>query len=117
MAGIKAADIDYLHTHDCSHISGICTAETIGYLEAGKGLAAVREGRLRLDGDRPMSTHGGRHAFRHAWGASAGTDTYEAVLQMRGQAGPRQIAKAPDISGIHTHGYAMIGTVIVLGSL
>jgi acetyl-CoA C-acetyltransferase len=88
MAGIKAADIDYLHTHDCSHISGICTAETIGYLEAGKGLAAVREGRLRLDGDRPMSTHGGRHAFRHAWGASAGTDTYEAVLQMRGQAEP-----------------------------
>ena len=117
MAGIAATDIDYLHTHDCSHISGICTAETFGYLPPGKGLQAAREGRLRFDGDRPMSTHGGRHAFGHAWGASAGTDTYEAVLQMRGKAGPRQIPRPPEISVIHTHGYAMIGTVIVLGGL
>ncbi len=117
MAGIAPADIDYLHTHDCSHISGICTAEMIGYLEPGKGLAAARDGRLRFDGDRPMSTHGGRHAFGHAWSASAGTDTYEAVLQMRGKAGARQIPKAPEISVIHTHGYAMVGSVIVLGGM
>lgn len=117
MAGIKPADIDYLHTHDCSHISSICTAELTGYLEPGKGLAAARDGRLRFDGDRPMSTHGGRHAFGHAWGASAGSDTYEAVMQMRGKAGVRQIPKTPEISVIHTHGYAMIGTVLVLGSM
>lgn len=117
MSGITAKDIDYLHTHDCSHISSICTAETIGYLEPGKGLEAAREGRLRFDGDRPMSTHGGRHAFGHAWGASAGSDTYEAVLQMRGLAGARQLRKPPEISLTHTHGYAMIGTVMVLGGV
>ncbi|KGB82532.1 acetyl-CoA acyltransferase [Rhodovulum sp. NI22] len=117
MAEITAKDIDYLHTHDCSHISGVCTAEMIGYLEPGTMLTAARDGRLRYDGDRPMSTHGGRHAFGHAWGASAGSDTYEAVLQMRGAAGARQIAKPPEISVIHTHGYAMIGTVIVLGGM
>ena len=117
MAGITAADIDYLHTHDCSHVSGIATAELIGYLEPGKALHYARDGRLRFDGDRPMSTHGGRHAFGHAWAASAGSDTYEAVLQMRGDAGPRQIPKRPEIAVIHTHGYAMIGTVIVLGGV
>lgn len=117
MAGITANDLDYLHTHDCSHISGLCTAELVGYLPAGKSLGYAREGRLRFDGDRPMSTHGGRHAFGHAWAASAGSDTYEAVLQMRGQAGPRQIAKPPATSMIHTHGYAMIGTAIVLGAM
>lgn len=117
MAGIKATDIDYLHTHDCSHISGICTAEMIGYLEPGTALTAARDGRLRFDGDRPMSTHGGRHAFGHAWAASAGSDTYEAVMQMRGAAGARQIPKRPEISVIHTHGYAMIGTVVVLGAM
>ncbi|NLD69767.1 MAG: thiolase family protein [Limnobacter sp.] len=115
MADISAADIGYLHTHDCSHISSLCTAETIGYLPAGGALTAAREGRLRFDGDRPMSTHGGRHAFGHAWAASAGSDTYEAVLQMRALAGARQIPKRPEISVIHTHGYAMISTVIVLG--
>jgi acetyl-CoA C-acetyltransferase len=62
-----------------------------------------------------MATHGGRHAFGHAWAASAGSDTYEAVLQMRGLAGARQIPKRPEISVIHTHGYAMIAAVIVLG--
>ncbi|EIE51211.1 acetyl-CoA acyltransferase [Salipiger aestuarii] len=117
MSGISAADIDYLHTHDCSHISSLCTAETIGYLEPGKALDAAREGRLRFDGDKPISTHGGRHAFGHAWAASAGSDTYEAVQQMRGAAGKRQIPKPPEISVIHTHGYAMIGTVIVLGGM
>jgi len=117
MAKIGPKDIDYLHTHDCSHISSICTAEMTGYLEPGRGLAAALEGRLRFDGDRPMSTHGGRHAFGHAWAASAGSDTYEAVLQMRGAAGARQIPRAPEVSVIHTHGYAMIGTVIVLGGM
>lgn len=117
MANIKPGDIDYLHTHDCSHVSSICTAELAGYLPAGKGLDYAREGRLRFDGDKPMSTHGGRHAFGHAWAASAGSDTYEAVLQMRGQAGARQIAIPPALSMIHTHGYAMIGTAIVLGAM
>ncbi|MBE7482341.1 MAG: thiolase family protein [Polyangiaceae bacterium] len=114
MAGITGKDIGYLHTHDCSHISSILTAELTGYLEPGKSLQAARDGRLRFDGDRPMSTHGGRHAFGHAWAASAGSDTYEAVKQMRGEAGSRQIKKQPGISVIHTHGYAMISTVLVL---
>ncbi len=115
MAGITPRDIGYLHTHDCSHISGICTAELAGYLPEGKGLHYAMEGRLRYDGDRPMSTHGGRHAFGHAWAASAGSDTYEAVKQMRSQAERRQIQPAPEISVIHTHGYAMISAALVLG--
>ena len=114
MADIKAADIDYLHTHDCSHIMSICVAELSGYLPQGKGLKYAEEGRLRFDGDRPMSTHGGRHAFGHAWAASAGSDTYEAVKQIRGLADRRQINPAPKTAVIHTHGYAMISTVLVL---
>ena len=117
MSGIKPEDIDYLHTHDCSHISSLCTAELIGYLEPGKSLDYARDGRLRFDGDRPMSTHGGRHAFGHAWAASAGSDTYEAVTQMRGAAGARQMPKPPEIAMIHTHGYAMVGTTLVLGGM
>ncbi len=114
MSGISAKDIDYLHTHDCSHIMGICVAEVAGYLPQGQGLKYAQEGRLRFDGDRPMSTHGGRHAFGHAWAASAGSDTYEAVKQIRGLAGDRQIKPSPKTAVIHTHGYAMISTVLVL---
>ena len=113
MADITPTEIDYLHTHDCSHISGIVTAELSGYLPEGKGLHFAREGRLRFDGDRPMSTHGGRHAFGHAWAASAGSDTYEAVKQMRGLGGAKQIPHVPRISVVHTHGYAMISAALV----
>lgn len=112
--GIRPDEIDYLHTHDCSHISSICSAEVAGYLPEGEGLKYAAEGRLRYDGDKPMSTHGGRHAFGHAWAASAGSDTYEAVRQMRGIAGGAQIRPFPETSVIHTHGYAMISTVLVL---
>ena len=114
MSGIGPEDIDYLHTHDCSHIMSICVAELSGYLPQGRGLKYAEEGRLRFDGDKPMSTHGGRHAFGHAWAASAGSDTYEAVKQIRGQAGARQIQNPPRTAVIHTHGYAMISTVLVL---
>ena len=115
MSGITPEDIDYLHVHDCSHISSICTAELSGYLPEGEGLKYAEDGRLRFDGDRPMSTHGGRHAFGHAWAASAGADTYEAVKQMRGLCDARQINPSPEISVIHTHGYAMVSTVMVYG--
>ncbi len=114
MAGIGPEDIDYLHTHDCSHIMSICSAEVAGYLPKGQGLKYAEEGRLRFDGDKPMSTHGGRHAFGHAWAASAGSDTYEAVKQIRNEAGRRQIKDTPEIAVVHTHGYAMISTVLVL---
>lgn len=114
MAGITPKDIDYLHVHDCSHIISICVAELSGYIPKGEGLKYAREGRLRYDGDRPMTTHGGRHAFGHAWAASAGADTYEAVKQMRGLSGEKQIKAAPEISVLHTHGYAMNSTVLVL---
>lgn len=113
MAGITPSQINYLHTHDCSHISSIVTAEQSGYLPEGQGLFYARDGRLRFDADRPMTTHGGRHAFGHAWAASAGSDTYEAMSQMRGRAGAKQIATPPEVSVVHTHGYGMISTVMV----
>lgn len=114
MAGIGPGDLGYCSTHDCSHISSIRIAEQAGYLPEGQGLQYAREGRLRFDADRPMSTSGGRHAFGHAWAASAGTDILEAIKQMRGEAGPKQIKTLPEFSLIHNHGYAMISSVMIL---
>ena len=114
MSGISPRDLDYIHTHDCSNICGICNLEIAGYIPEGKSLYYAMDGRMGYDADRPVSTHGGRHAFGHAWAASAGSDTYEAVLQMRGEAGKRQIKPWPETAAIHTHGYAMISTVLIL---
>lgn len=114
MAGVRAIDLDYLHTHDCSHIMSLVMAEEVGYLPHGEGLKAALTGRTRFDGDRPMATHGGRHAFGHAWAASSGSDIHEIVTQMRGLGGARQVPKAPEISGLLVQGYALVSTMLIL---
>jgi acetyl-CoA C-acetyltransferase len=53
------------------------------------------EGRTRFDGDKPVNTSGGRTSFGHAHAASGLSDVYEAVKQLRGEAGDHQINKQP----------------------
>jgi acetyl-CoA C-acetyltransferase len=113
MAGVGPSDLDYLHTHDCSHIMSIVMAEEMGYLNPGEGLKAAYEGRTRFDGDRPMATHGGRHAFGHAWAASSGSDIHEIVTQMRGLAGARQVPKPPETAALMVQGYAIVSDVLI----
>lgn len=114
MADVRPERIQYMHVHDCSNIAGITYCEIGGYLPKGHGLKYAKEGRLRFDGDRPMSTHGGRHGFGHAWAASGGSDIYEAVRQMRGDAGKAQMKSAPHLAALHIEGYAMVSCVMVL---
>jgi acetyl-CoA C-acetyltransferase len=114
MANIRPEQVQYMHTHDCSNIAGLVYTEIGGYLPQGESLKYAQEGRLRFDGDKPMSTHGGRHGFGHAWAASGGSDIYEAVRQMRGDAGKTQIKSVPRIASLHIEGYAMVSCVMVL---
>ena len=51
----------------------------------------MKEGRIAFDGDRPVNTNGGRCQYGHAAGASGLHDLYEAVRQMRGEAGATQV--------------------------
>lgn len=113
MAGVAPIDLDYLHTHDCSHIMSLVMAEEMGYLTPGEGLKAALEERTRFDGDRPMATHGGRGAFGHAWAASSGSDIHEIVTQMRGQAGARQVPRPPETAALMVQGYALVTSVLI----
>lgn len=117
MAGVSTMDVDYLHVDDTSHVMGVVTAEQAGYLPFGEGLRAAREGRLRFDGDRPMNTHGGRHAFGDARAANAGADIHQTVQQIRGRAGRAQIVPPPRIALIATHGRAVLSHTLVLEGL
>lgn len=114
MAGITADDIDYLSVHDCMQIYHLIEAEICGYFKKGEAWKAVLEGRTLHTGDKPMNTSGGRHAKGHAFAASAGAEMYEAVKQMRGEAGGRQIKDVPEVSVVHNHGYGMHSAVTVL---
>jgi acetyl-CoA C-acetyltransferase len=65
--------------------------EDLGFFKPGEGYKAVAEGLTRLDGPKPINTSGGLKAKGHPVGATGAAQLYEVWLQLRGQAGPRQI--------------------------
>jgi acetyl-CoA C-acetyltransferase len=107
-------DIDYMHVHDCLISSHFASAEAGGYFRPGEAWRAIQDGRTAFDGDKPISTTGGRTSMGHAWSASAGAEIAEAVWQMREKAGGRQIKPTPEVSVVHNLGHGVHVNVSVL---
>jgi len=115
MAGVQGKDLDYLTTHSCSAtMAELESAETGGYFKHGEAAKAILDGRTLYTGDKPMNVTGGRHAFGHAWSASAGAELYEIVKQMRGEAGKRQMANDIKLAGMQNEGALFHAAVSIL---
>ena len=95
LTGVSPDEIDLFMCNDFFLASEICSAEECGYIPRGEAWKYAIEGRTAFDGDKPINPHGGRCNFGHAHGASGIADIYEAVKQMRGEAGATQMAKVP----------------------
>ena len=95
VTGVKSEEIDLFFANDFIITSHLISAEIAGYLPKGEGWKYIIEGRTAFDGDKPINTNGGRTSFGHAHGASGLADVYEAVKQMRGECGERQVKKLP----------------------
>ena len=94
--------------------SQLIAAEETGYLPRGEGWKYFIEGRTSYDGDKPINTNGGRCSFGHAHAASGLADIYEAVMQMRGACGERNVKKLPKTSMIRGFGGAQNLAAIIL---
>ena len=114
--GLTPDDIDLLYVNDFIGSSAFLAAEEVGYLPKGEGWKYVLDGRLAYDGDKPMNTNGGRTSYGHAFGASGMADVFEAVLQMRGEAGARQVKKLPKHTFLRGFGGAQNVRAIILGA-
>lgn len=95
MTGLSGADLDLIYANDFAIPSQLLAAELSGYIPRGEGWKYIMDGRTAYDGDKPINTNGGR-SCGHAWAASGLCDHYEAVKQMRGQCGARQVKKLPE---------------------
>lgn len=91
LTGLTGADMDIFLANDFYNQSEFLSAEMCEYLPKGEGWQYTKEGRIAYDGDRPINTNGGRCQYGHAAGASGLHDVYEAVHQMRGDAGATQV--------------------------
>jgi len=90
-AGLRPSDIGVVQVHDCFTIAELVALEDLGFCRAGQAKDLVREGRTSLSGDIPTNVDGGLKADGHPIGASGLGQIYEVVLQLRGDAGERQL--------------------------
>ncbi len=93
MAGITPADVDMVQIYDCYSITVLLTIENSGFCGPGQGLAFVRDHDLSYRGDFPCNTHGGQLGFGQAGLAGGMSHVVEAVAQIQGRAGERQLAR------------------------
>ena len=103
MAGVGPADVDFAELYDCFTIVPIIEAEELGLAAKGEGGQLFESGESRIGGRCPINTHGGLLSYAQA-GASGGMHAIvEAVRQLRGGEGVRQVAKH-DIALVHNEG-------------
>lgn len=86
------AELAMAEVHDCFTPTELVLMEDLGFAERGAGWKEVLAGTFDLDGDLPVNPDGGLKSFGHPIGASGLRMLFECWLQLRGEAGERQIA-------------------------
>ncbi len=89
MAGVTPADIDVREIYDCYTYTALVTLEDYGFCAKGEGGELAASGALGPGGSLPTNTGGGQLSSYYLWGM---TPLSEAVIQVRGQGGERQVA-------------------------
>lgn len=92
-AKMAPTDIDVLEIYDAFTITPIMFLEDLGFCEKGEGGPLAASGRIAPGGDLPMNTNGGGLSCVHP-GMYSAFLVVEAVAQLRGEAGARQVPGA-----------------------
>lgn len=103
-AGISPSDVDIAQIQDTESGAEIMHMAETGLCKHGEQEQIIAEGQTRIDGRLPINTDGGCLANGEPIGASGLRQVYENVLQLRGDAGQRQIPGAPKVAFTHVYG-------------
>ena len=115
MAGVKPSDVDVLMGYDSFTITALLHLEDLGFCAKGEGGPFVEGGRTGPGGSLPMNTNGGGLSYTHP-GMYGMFLIVEAVRQLRGEAGPRQVPGA-EIAVAHGSGMVLsCMSTLVLGT-
>jgi len=93
-AGVGPEDLDLVHVHDAFPIEELMYYELLGICADGEGDKLVAEGATALGGRIPFSTDGGLIGRGHPGGPTGLAQVWDLTQQLRGEAGPRQVADA-----------------------
>ena len=93
MAGVGPTDVQLAELHDCFTIAEIVAMEDLGFVERGQGGPYTLQGHTARTGSRPVNTSGGLKSKGHPVGATGAAQICDLVLQMRCEAGERQVPR------------------------
>jgi acetyl-CoA acetyltransferase len=115
MAGVSVDDVDFVQPYDNFTSAVLIHLEDLGFCAKGEGGPLVEDGCLRPGGALPAMTSGGGLSYCHP-GMLGLLLLVEAVRQLRGEAGDRQVADA-SIGVVHGIGGISFGSAatVVLG--
>jgi acetyl-CoA acetyltransferase len=93
-AGIGPEDLDLVQVHDAFAIEELEYYELLGLCGEGEAEAAIERGDFAPGGRVPVSTDGGLIARGHPGGPTGLAQIWETTLQLRSEAGRRQVENA-----------------------
>jgi acetyl-CoA acetyltransferase len=114
MAGISPEDVDVAQLQDTESGAEIMHMAENGFCAVGDQEKWLCDRKTWLGGQLPVNTDGGCLANGEPIGASGLRQVHENVLQLRGQAGARQVAGAPRLGYSHVYGAPGISAVTIL---
>lgn len=103
-AGARIEDVDIFGVYDSFTVTLAILLEELGLAEPGDAGRAAARGELAPEGRAPLNTHGGLLSYGHPGVAGGMAHLAEVVIQLRGEAGDRQIAGAPGLGLVHADG-------------
>ena len=114
MAGIGPDEIDLAQLQDTESGAEVMHMAENGFCEHGQQESMIQNGETEIDGRFPVNTDGGCLANGEPIGASGLRQVYENVLQLRGDAGERQVPNDPQTAYTHVYGAPGISGVTIL---
>jgi len=114
-AGYKPKDIDLVMTYDSFTITVLMSLEDMGFCAKGEGGAFVEDGKLGPGGSLPTNTSGGGLSYTHP-GMYGMFLLVEAVRQLRGECGPRQVKNAKLAVAHGVGGVLSACSTVILGT-
>jgi acetyl-CoA acyltransferase len=93
-ASVGPDDISLAELHDATAWGELHQTESMGFCPVGEGGPFALTGATTLGGKKPVNTSGGLECRGHPIGASGLAQIHEIVMQLRGEAGARQVQGA-----------------------
>jgi acetyl-CoA acetyltransferase len=114
VAGIGPEDVDVIQLQDTDAGAEVIHMAENGFCANGEQEKLLAAGATEITGSMPVNTDGGLIANGEPIGASGLRQVHELVLQLRGQAGDRQVQDDPRVGYAQVYGAPGIAAVTIL---